>query len=82
MNERMIEDFRTHIVWQEIVKDTKETVDALKEELTIVDLEAELVKACRMQGRIDGMLFVIGTLDDYLTEMKVAKIEDEEEKNG
>ena len=83
MNERMIEDFRTHIVWQAIVKDTGESIAALKEELTMIDPQAKLVDACRMQGRIDGMLFVIESLDDYLTEMKVARTEEkEEEDNG
>ena len=83
MNERMIEDFRTHIVWQAIVKDTEESIAALKEELTMIDPQAKLVDACRMQGRIDGMLFVIQSLDDYLTEMKVARTEEkEEEDNG
>ena len=78
MNERLIEDFRAHTVWQSIVADVEEAVKALKEELTMIDPQAKLVEACRMQGRIDGMLFVVNSLDDYLTEMKVAKKEEEE----
>ena len=80
ISERMVSDFREHIVWREIVRDVEERIARLKEELTTMDPVHDVVEVCRHQGRIDGMLFAICAPDDYATEAGVQRIEREEQK--
>lgn len=80
VTERMVSDFKEHIVWRELTKDAEERISALRDELTTLDPVRNVVEVCRNQGRIDGMLFIIGAPDDYAMESKVKKIEIEENK--
>lgn len=81
-SERMINDLKTHVVWKQIEQDVEERIALLKEELSVMDLQTDLVMACRHQGRIDGMLFVTKALDDYALERKVQDIEKKEREEA
>lgn len=79
LTERMVSDFREHAVWRQIASDVMERIALLKEELSTLDPVHQVVEMCRHQGRIDGMFFVIGALDDYAIEAGVQKVERDEE---
>jgi hypothetical protein len=81
-SERMINDLKDHVVWKQIEQDVEERIALLKEELSVMDLQTDLVMACRHQGRIDGMLFVTKALDDYALERKVQDIEKKEREEA
>lgn len=81
-SERMINDLKTHVVWKQIEQDVEERIALLKEELSVMDIQKDLVMACRHQGRIDGMLFVTKALDDYALERKVQDIEKKEREEA
>lgn len=81
-SERMINDLKDHVVWKQIEQDVEERIALLKEELSVMDLQKDLVMACRHQGRIDGMLFITKALDDYALERKVQDIEKKEKEEA
>ncbi len=80
VTERMVSDFKEHAVWRQLEKDVVERISVLKEELTLLDPKVQMTELCRHQGRIDGMLFIIGALEDYVMDSRVAALEREQNK--
>ncbi len=80
VTERMVSEFKEHMIWRQLEKDAMDRIALLKDELSLLDPHTQTTELCRHQGRIDGILFIVGSLDDYLLESKVSELERKQHK--